>query len=165
MAGFGPGSGSHAGARGGWSNTLTTENLMKDPGEQLSLSQSLRLGVGMAHRHLNMVSDVLPIDNRNFRRSEPVSNRQELGPLASRARETTTGQSPDAVRERQWAQQLALGNDPSGMAAGNITSIDLDRRSFNLPPSGEWQDTRSTVGMSRQRQLEMYRLGRGKPSQ
>jgi hypothetical protein len=36
--------------RGGWSTTIITENLMKDPREQPSLSQGLLLGVGKAHR-------------------------------------------------------------------------------------------------------------------
>jgi len=57
------------GSRGGWSWTLQTENRMKDPQPQLSLSQSLRLGAYCAHRQL---VDVGP-DYRNFRRSTPVS--------------------------------------------------------------------------------------------
>lgn len=60
------------GYRGGWSEPLITENLMKDVGVggQPSLSQCLRLGAMGAHR--NLMRDDRQGDGRNFRRSQPV---------------------------------------------------------------------------------------------
>ena len=40
------------GSRGGWSNTITTENTMKDLGDQQSLSEDLRDGAVSAHRQI-----------------------------------------------------------------------------------------------------------------
>jgi len=40
------------GSRGGWSNTLTTENIMKDLGVQQSLTEDLRDGTINAHRQV-----------------------------------------------------------------------------------------------------------------
>lgn len=59
-----------AGHRGGWSYTLPTENILKDPRPQPSLSEGLRLGVGKAHRQQVHGGD----EFRNFRRSTPMTS-------------------------------------------------------------------------------------------
>jgi len=57
------------GFRGGFGTNLTTVNLMDNPGEQNSLSEDFREGVGMAHRQLVGVEH----DLRNFRRTAAVT--------------------------------------------------------------------------------------------
>lgn len=135
--------------RGGWSYTLKTQNLMKDPpASQPSLSEGLRMGAFMAHRRVNMVADVDPnVDNRNFRRSNPVGERQELGPLSQRSgRETPAVQSPEAVRLRQQAQVDAAYRDPA-----NMTTLEKTRAN-------------NMAGVSRAEQLDVYRRRRGPAS-
>jgi hypothetical protein len=56
------------GARGGWSYTLQTVNLMEDPREQFSLTEGLARGVGGAHRQQVHGGP----EFRNYRRRTPL---------------------------------------------------------------------------------------------
>ena len=59
------------GFRGGWKPPLLTINLMADPLPQPSLSESLQLGAGKAHRQELNGGD----ENRNFRRDLPTGRK------------------------------------------------------------------------------------------
>ncbi len=56
------------GARGGWSWTLTTQNLMKDNYPQKSLTEDLQRGAALAHRQVVHGGP----EFRNFRRTLPL---------------------------------------------------------------------------------------------
>lgn len=80
------------GFRGGFGNTLVTENLMKDPESQASLSECLRLSVGQAHRNLQAG---IP-EARNFRRSNYFGQaHRHAGPGGERRREPPTMTTPE----------------------------------------------------------------------
>lgn len=59
------------GFKGGWSNTLQTISYMEDPQPQPSLTESLQLGVGKAHRQENLGGN----EFRNFRRTTPTGRK------------------------------------------------------------------------------------------
>lgn len=66
-----------AGFRGGWSWTLGTGNPMSQPGDQPSLSGSLRAGTAMAHRgQMGSVPETQEL--RNYRRTTPLKMQNRI---------------------------------------------------------------------------------------
>ncbi len=57
---------SSPGARGGWSTSILTKNLMTDPGREISLREGLLSGIAGAQEHIQNPGST---EFRNFRRS------------------------------------------------------------------------------------------------
>jgi len=92
--------------RGGWKNPLLTDNTMKDPKAQPSLTEGLKLGVMTAHR--NQMRDERMGDGRNFRRSLPLG-----------------GQAKPGVRETSMAKRKP-GQTASPEQAGAMAMDEID---------------------------------------
>lgn len=96
-----------SGYRGGWSNTLTTENLLNNPGEQFSLTEDLRDGVASAHRQ--QVGGEREF--RNIRRAAPLKVDNIV--LSKTAPDATPRAEP-APPSTSFHDRLRANKAPSG---------------------------------------------------